>query len=222
MQDSEVLLSAVLAARKLRAELYISTGTPVLTTRYPHFAIGTIAAQSTTARDPSGLDEDIFYLGLENIEPITGEIINARRIGAQNIQSRSKIFRDGQIVYGRLRPYLRKAAIIPARIPMGLCSTEFIVLEADSKLVHPIFLRALLVSDYVTAEATRLQAGSSLPRVSARDFLAIKIPVPAIEIQRDIASRLQQINNERRALLGKIAACDLESIELTKRFLRSD
>lgn len=218
MRDSEVLLSTVLTARKLRAELYISTDAPALTARYPHYAIGKVAVQSTVAKEPSGSDQDLFYLGLENIESTTGEIINAQRIGAQNIQSRSKIFRDGQIVYGRLRPYLRKAAIVPAWIPMGLCSTEFIVLEPDSKIVDPIFLRALLVSDYVTAEATRLQAGSSLPRVSARDFLAIKIPVPSIDIQRVIANRLQKIHNERSELLEKVTACDLESTKLMKRF----
>src|SRR5690606_31764178 len=100
---------------------------------------GELVCLSTAALDPPDFEPRDLYIGLENVEPVSGDVINASRISQQHVRSRAKIYSGGQILYGRLRPYLRKAALIPRDAPNGLCSTEFIVLEPRTDLVDPVF-----------------------------------------------------------------------------------
>jgi restriction endonuclease S subunit len=50
-----------------------------------------------------------------------------------------------------------------------------------------------------------MQSGAALPRVSAKDLLKTKIPLPPISEQERIVSRLSELKTERMMLMRKIS-----------------
>lgn len=80
------------------------------------------------------------YLGLEHVEAHTMRILHVDN--ASNYRSSAARFFAGQILYGRLRPYLNK--VVQPSFD-GLCSGEFIVL-ATCASIHADFIRYLLNS----------------------------------------------------------------------------
>ena len=52
--------------------------------------------------------EDVTYVGLENIEPWTGELFLDKQ--PESVDSTLVIFNAGDVLFGKLRPYLAKAA----------------------------------------------------------------------------------------------------------------
>ena len=64
-----------------------------------------------------------IYVGLENIEPLNGRYIE---VNNQEINGVSSEFVSGDVLFGKLRPYLGKCIVAEFN---GMCSTEFLVLE---------------------------------------------------------------------------------------------
>lgn len=177
---------------KWRAELFIDQGHANEYKNNLLVEIGEIAHESTSATMPEELDGDqVLYVGLENVEQVTGMPLSLNQQSKTNIKSRSKLFSKNQILYGRLRPYLRKAMLAGGKHSSGICSTEFIVIEPNIKRVLPEYLRLVLVSKFATNQLTRFQTGASLPRISARDLFSIKVPVPSIQRQRGIVKHYE-------------------------------
>ena len=75
---------------------------------------------------------DTKYVGLENIEKDTGVI---RAVNADGIKSTKNVFEAGDILYGKLRPYLNKHGVVEFS---GVCSTDILVQQftAFKPLAH--------------------------------------------------------------------------------------
>ena len=163
-----------------------------------------VVTLSVDAADPSSLGESFYYIGLENIEPVTGDLVGMEKVGNYAVRSRSKVFRQGDILYGRLRPNLRKALLVGGKYHWGLCSTELLVLKPNESVVSGVFLRELLVSKQLTNVICRLQSGAALPRVSAKDLLSVQVPIPPLQEQRKMAAAAEEIKAKRRSLRAKL------------------
>ncbi len=101
------------------------------------------------------------YIGLEHVEGGTNRITGAGR--SDGVKSAVAVFSAGDILYGRLRPYLNKV-IRPSFA--GVASTEFLVLQETQPLVNGLLMYLLSSSDLV-AYASANSAGVNLPRISA-------------------------------------------------------
>ena len=131
------------------------------------------------------------YVGLENIESnIRTVFMQAEKKGAE-VKSTSKLFKNGDILYGKLRPNLNKVYLVDEKIPIGICTTEIIVLIPKNNVL-PEYLAEILLSDDVRQRAESLTRGASLPRVQVDDFLNIEIPLPDLETQREMVEFIQQ------------------------------
>lgn len=135
--------------------------------------------------------QDVNYVGLGNITPNIGELIDFTPSKGAAILSSSPKFECGDILFGRMRPYLNKVWVSEFD---GVCSGEAIVLRTDKRKVDPRFLQALLLSRITLYQVVPLQSGSSLPRVCASDVLNLKLPIPKdlkkqAEIGEEVASR---------------------------------
>lgn len=160
-------------------------------------------------------DSLISYVGLENVAPNTGDLVEFRKIPGKDIKSKSRRFRPGDVLYGRLRPYLNKVLLATDALGNGICSNEFIVLVAKKDLVNPAFLRAALASKRLLDQVVGLQTGSALPRLQPEDLLAMEIPVPTMDTQTRVAALLEEHEAERRRLrerLAELVDVDLDGI----------
>ena len=149
-----------------------------------------------------GSEDDSPYVGLEDIEPWTGKLL--RTSGATDEKpsvlakdtSLSNSFEPGDVLLGKLRPYLAKAWV--AEFP-GRSTTEFLVMHPAE--VEPRFLRyVFLCRDFVDAvDASTF--GSRMPRADW-DFIGnMSVPVPERCQQCDIADYLDRETARLDALL---------------------
>src|SRR5215208_280951 len=72
---------------------------------------------------------DLPYIGMENVEAHTMRLLGT--VPAKEMRSSADSFSAGDVLYGRLRPYLNKVYLPEFN---GLCSTEFIVFRQVSHL----------------------------------------------------------------------------------------
>ncbi|MHB8303548.1 MAG: restriction endonuclease subunit S [Acidobacteriaceae bacterium] len=156
--------------------------------------------------DPSGLGNAIVnYIGLEHIQSMTGELVDyfTPRI-AKEVKSRSKVFKEEDVLFGRLRPSLNKVMVARGSVCEGICSTEIFVLIPDKTVVLPMVLRYLLSSHYIQKHALRLQSGTALPRMNLDDLLDIEVPVPPLKVQRKLEAELNRRFGELTELRKRV------------------
>ncbi|HEY5482582.1 MAG TPA: restriction endonuclease subunit S [Propionibacteriaceae bacterium] len=104
-------------------------------------------------------------------------------------------FQPNDILFGRLRPYLRKVARPDFA---GVCSPEILVLRPVADRVLPGYLYALAASDPVIRWAVSASAGSRMPRTTASDLLAFRVPLPPLAEQRRIVDVVGAVDELRQ------------------------
>jgi hypothetical protein len=142
--------------------------------------------------------DQINYVGLGNITSNTGELTSFKPVLGSTVLSASPRFKMGDILYGRMRPYLNKVWIAEFD---GVCSGEVAVLRPNKKKVDMKFLHALLLSRITLIQIVPLQSGTSLPRVYTNDILNIRLPIPDdLELQRRIGAEVTERRYEAQRL----------------------
>lgn len=134
------------------------------------------------------------YLGLAGIESQSGELSGIK----EDVSGHAFSYRAGDVLYGRLRPYLNKVWLAEHS---GICSTEFHVMRVlnPDKLLSE-YLAAVMLSDLVVAQTKHMMTGNTHPRISNDDIKNLYIPIPDIEKQRSIAAELSVRRAEARKL----------------------
>lgn len=100
------------------------------------------------------------YIGLEHLDSGSLKIKRWGSVAADN-PSFTRIFKKGQILLGKRRPYLKKAAIAEFD---GICSGDIIVLEPKPSKLMPELLRFIIQSDAFWRIAIATSSGSLSPR----------------------------------------------------------
>lgn len=143
-------------------------------------------------------NEMVNYVGLANIQSNTGELANFNPVQGKEILSSSPKFEKGDILFGRMRPYLNKVWIADFD---GVCSGEALVFKPKNDKVDTRFLHALLLSQLALEQVVPLQSGSSLPRVSTSNVLSVKLPIPKdLDRQKEIGDEIEKRRSEVRHL----------------------
>jgi type I restriction enzyme S subunit len=163
--------------------------------------------------EPQEIEDSAWVLELEDIEKNTSRLLARLSFAKRQSKSTKNRFEIGDILYGKLRPYLNKVLI--ADRP-GYCTTEIIPLKAgkylDSRylfywLKHPTFL------SYVEAESH----GLNMPRLGTETGRAAPFVLAPFNEQKRIADKLG-------AVLARVDACRdrLDRIPIIlKRFRQS-
>ncbi len=133
--------------------------------------------------------DDMPYVGLEHI---TKESPWLRGWGnSKDSISTNGVFRRGDILFGKLRPNLRKSVQAPFD---GFSSTDILILRPkdgfDSRFVGKVFQL-----DHVFREAEKTSIGTGMPRTNWRAFKQLRVFTPCAEEQRRIAEILDTLDN---------------------------
>ena len=143
-----------------------------------------------TSPDPGYGPADIpptRYIGLEHVEGSTNRITGHK--SSEDIKSTVAVFSAGDVLYGRLRPYLNK--VIRLQEP-GVASTEFLVFKESPALANALLLHLLSSSDLV-GYANANSAGVNLPRVSAQRLGRHRIRLPPLPEQHRIVAKIEDL-----------------------------
>ena len=129
---------------------------------------------------------DAKYIGLEHVEPQTSRVLAT--IKASQMSSSSARFVSGDVLYGRMRPYLNKV-VRPAFD--GLASAEFIVLPPNEAIDGDFLWRRLSAADFVEFACGQFEGDR--PRVKFEQLAIFAISVPPQREQRRIAEALDEL-----------------------------
>ena len=128
---------------------------------------------------------DAPFIGLENVEAHTMRLLAVGR--AHEVKSSGSYFERGDVLYGRLRPYLNKV-----HMPKfgGLASGEFIVFP-NGRFLDNAYLKNFLNQWEFASFATRLNAGDR-PRVDFSQLAEFPFPLAPLPEQRRIVAEIEK------------------------------
>ncbi|NQP54925.1 restriction endonuclease subunit S [Streptococcus suis] len=130
-----------------------------------------------------------WVLDMEDIEKDTGRILNKHyKVETDLFKSNKYIFSKGDVLYGKLRPYLRKVAI--ADEP-GFVTTEVFPINVTSQN-NPIFFRLLMLSPYFSGAVNQSVYGVKMPRVGTNFLAEMIVPVVPASEQARIIEQVQR------------------------------
>lgn len=130
----------------------------------------------------------VWNLSLEDIEPITGRILNRVECFVAELGSTKCAFDQRHVLYSKLRPYLNKV-VVPDEPGVG--TSELLPLLPDPDRLDREFLAFFLRSpDFVETVSARAR-GANLPRVSMDEFWACAVPLPPLDEQHRIVERIK-------------------------------
>lgn len=125
------------------------------------------------------------YVGLEHIASWTGEITDSDDATPEGLVVH---FQKGDILFGKLRPYLAKVAAPEFR---GVCSTEALVIK-PGKSVETRFLRYSLAAPSFIDRVNAATYGAKMPRANWENIGTETVWVPDLATQRQIADFLDR------------------------------
>jgi type I restriction enzyme S subunit len=142
------------------------------------------------------------FLGLEHIESGTGRLISENQDIDNNepeVEEVGSIFRPGDVLFGKLRPYLAKV-FLPDR--NGRCSTEFLVLRSIGE-ISPHYLAYQLLSPGFIRLINAMTYGTKMPRANPEHVTNVGITLGRLDEQDAIASFLDRETAKIDTLIEK-------------------
>jgi len=130
-----------------------------------------------------------IYLGLEHLTPGDPKITSYGN--PTDVTSSKWKFYSGDILYGKLRPYLDKVVVADRD---GISSTDIYIIV--SKNVQPNFLLYLLHTKRLIEYVTSASVGTNHPRISWEILKDFEIPFPPNEEQIRISEILITIDEK--------------------------
>lgn len=153
-------------------------------------SLGTIFQYDAgTKCDPKTLNPSTWLLELQDIEKGTGHILNRIRTGERESKSTKSRFSPGDILYGKLRPYLNKVLVADEA---GCSTTEIVAIRPYLQLSSEYCALALR-SPYFVEYATRLGQGTKMPRLRTKDAIVAPFPLPPLAEQYRIVEKVDEL-----------------------------
>ena len=138
---------------------------------------------------PSEIKPDDWSLDLEDIEKDTSRIIEFRLARDRRITGDKVVFRKGQILYSKLRPYLKKILIAPND---GICTPELVPFSALGG-IDARYLVVVLKSPHVDFVINSVTYGVKMPRVGTETMVSLPIPLPPLAEQKRIVAKIEEL-----------------------------
>ena len=160
-----------------------------------------LGAVASVRKDKGVAKQGVPCVELEHVEPETGRLLGWDSSGTQ--ASIKTAFKRGDVLFGKLRPYLRKYAIAPFD---GICTTEILAIHPRDGQSDSQFLFHLMQGDGVFATVEALSYGTKMPRVSWADLSDLVLGIPPLPEQQKIAAILTAVDDKLDVIARQIEA----------------
>ena len=199
----------------LMQQLFPVPGETTPRLRFPEFRgsgawetkkLGNFITRGKETFDPQTQRNTLKLIELENIESQTGKIFGISELGKH--KSLKTKFQPGDVLFGKLRPYLRKFARPEFH---GVCTSEIWVLR--SKVISNDFLFYLVQTERFI-QLTNISSGSRMPRADWHVVAGADFEIPYFNEQQKIAQCLDTLDN-----LIAVVDRKLEALRLHKQGL---
>jgi len=162
----------------------------------PH-RLGDLATEVRRGIDPSQIDPDTPYIGLEHLPRRS---ITLGEWGmAKDVHSTKLEFKTGEILFGKIRPYFHKVGVAPVD---GVCSSDAIVIVPNSQSTFgPVV--CCVSSDAFVRHATQTSQGTKMPRANWEVLVKFPLPLPPARLLGQFNGTIADVVAELRLLMLK-------------------
>ena len=175
----------------------------VSTTAHRLAPVARLMKEGVKTVDPRNSPEELFELwSIPAFDAGRPELLRGSEIGSQK-----KVVFPGDVLLSRIIPHIRRGWVVEENRDgrRQIASTEWIVFASDEVL--PKYLKQLVVSDRFHASfmQTITGIGGSLSRASPGAVGEIQIPLPPLEVQKEIVAEIegyQKVIDGARAVLA--------------------
>lgn len=164
----------------------------------------------TTRSEKRITDSSVPYIGLENIESQTGKFV---KTGIQVDKSENIVVEIGDVLFGKLRPYLRKYWRATFT---STASSEFLVFQSSELDMN--FLYYAIQSDSFIEEVNTSTYGSKMPRASWEYIKNMRIAFPTSLVEQQ---KIADFLDKKTAQLDKVKSLLEEQIQKLKDYRAS-
>jgi type I restriction enzyme S subunit len=183
--------------------------------------LGEIAAYGVPDKVGSNaeIQDDTWVLDLEDVEKETSRLIQRATSADRPFRSAKTVFRQGDVLYGKLRPYLNKVLVADSD---GVCTTEIVPIRLFAGLV-PEYLKLVLQSPLTLNRIAKLMYGMKMPRLGTKDAVLLDIPLPPLPEQHRIVAKVDELmalcdeleaaRGEREARRDRLVAASLHRLQ---------
>jgi len=170
---------------------------------------------SSPKAEPSDLKDDTWVLDLEDIEKATSNLLCKIRFNERNSLSTKSVFKAGDVLYSKLRPYLDKVIVADED---GVCTTEILPLKCYAGLNPYYFQYSLKRIDFLKY-ANSVTKGMKMPRLGTKEGQLALIPLPPLSEQKRIVEEIEKQFAKTKELKEHIIANQKGTEQLLKALL---
>ncbi|WP_400245573.1 restriction endonuclease subunit S [Niallia sp. JL1B1071] len=163
--------------------------------------------------------QDYNLVGIDNIEKISGKLINLRTIKESKVSGSKYYFKSEHILYSKIRPYLNKVAIPNFE---GLCSTDAYPLKVKEGKANKAFIAFILRSDAFVKYAVSNSKGANIPRIDKKQLLNYLTINPNIDLQNDFEVKYKFIQSKIELLEYSLNELEINFKSLTQGAFKGD
>ena len=150
---------------------------------------------------------DKKYIDLSSVDRDLHCIMETQNINSDAAPSRAQqIVQTDDILLGTTRPMLKRYCMIPEKYDDEVCSTGFCVLRANTEIVLPRWIYHNIATTDFFAYVEQNQKGASYPAISDASVKAFSLPVPPLEVQREIVRVLDSFTLLTAELTAELTA----------------
>lgn len=185
-------------------------------------AIGEVASKGSNIKWANVGDTIFQYIDLTSVDRQTRKIGDTAAISQENAPSRAQqIVRTGDVIFATTRPTQMRWAKIPSEFDGQIASTGYCVIRPDEETVLGGFLAHLLGTESFRRYVEANQVAGNYPSIPDSRIRAYQIPVPPLEVQREIVSILDNFT-ELEAELEAALEAELQSRRHQYAYFRDD
>lgn len=157
--------------------------------------LGDLCVEVREAAKPETLEPDTPYIGLEHMPRRS---ISLCEWGvAEEVTSSKHRFRDGDILFGKIRPYFHKVGVT---FLDGVASSDAIVIRPVDHRVWGFVLMTVSSDPFVAATAQTMREGTKMPRADWKQMQAYPTPLPTDGVLGSFESAIRPVVEQLKSL----------------------
>lgn len=134
----------------------------------------------------SNVTDNTWILDLEDIKA-GGELLIKTRANEKEFAGEKTIFHSGQVLYSKLRPYLKKVLVADED---GISTPELISFDVFGGIL-PQYMVFCLLDSFTNRAIDKRSYGIKMPRIDAGFMVNLPVPIPPVSEQQYIIERLE-------------------------------
>lgn len=127
-----------------------------------------------------------------HVESSSGRLLAVESAKEQEAISGKYTFEPGDVVYSKIRPYLRKAWLADRT---GLCSADMYPLRPHCDKISPNFLLGILLGEHFSKFAESVSMRTGIPKINREELAQYRLALPSLDEQNVIGELFQVLRD---------------------------